>query len=177
MAHLPRCRSETLPVAQLAARKVPKPVVSLLRRVLAIDPAQRPASPRHLLVGVESCRARLARPNERQQWRRAAFRRHGSFERVCFVLIGVPVNSCVAQSKRSPLCDLVLPRHFDPLRDDPRFERIVASFAPESQLQRNLPASFPDSRGLPFDDLRDEMPRNLVAPRDQRPAERVLTCA
>src|SRR5437867_1152606 len=40
---------DDLPVEQLAARKVPAPVIKLLRRLLAVDPAQRPASARELM--------------------------------------------------------------------------------------------------------------------------------
>ncbi|CAN5522406.1 hypothetical protein BH20VER3_BH20VER3_20240 [soil metagenome] len=67
-----RQRDLPLPVAQLAARKIPKSVTALLRRVLAVDPARRPASPRELLAGLESCRARLASPNEARVRRWAA---------------------------------------------------------------------------------------------------------
>src|SRR6266567_53632 len=42
-----------LPVEQLAARKVPAPVIKLLRHLLAVDPAQRPASARDLLEKLE----------------------------------------------------------------------------------------------------------------------------
>src|SRR5437588_4556144 len=38
-----------LPVAQLIARKVPEPLVKLLRSTLAIDPGKRPASARELM--------------------------------------------------------------------------------------------------------------------------------
>ena len=49
-----------LPVEQLVARKVPAPVIKLLRRLLAVDPAQRPASARELMEALESCRRKLA---------------------------------------------------------------------------------------------------------------------
>jgi Predicted integral membrane protein len=49
-----------LPVAQLAARKVPQPVVKLLRSTLAIDPSKRSASARELMQALESCRRKLA---------------------------------------------------------------------------------------------------------------------
>ena len=48
-----------LPIGQLTARGMPRRVIALLRRTLAIDPAQRPASPRELLAELESCRVRL----------------------------------------------------------------------------------------------------------------------
>ena len=49
-----------LPVDRLVARKVPAPVIKLLRRLLAVDPAQRPASARELMEALESCRRKLA---------------------------------------------------------------------------------------------------------------------
>jgi TolB-like protein/Tfp pilus assembly protein PilF len=51
---------DDLPVAQLVARKVPEPVVKLLRSTLAIDPSKRPASARELMEALESCRRKLA---------------------------------------------------------------------------------------------------------------------
>jgi uncharacterized membrane protein YkvA (DUF1232 family)/predicted Ser/Thr protein kinase len=50
-----------LPVAQLIARKVPEPLVKLLRSTLAINPAKRPASARELLDSLESCRRNITR--------------------------------------------------------------------------------------------------------------------
>jgi serine/threonine-protein kinase len=52
---------DDLPVAHLVARKVPEPVVKLLRSTLAVDPSKRPASARELMEALESCRAKLAR--------------------------------------------------------------------------------------------------------------------
>src|SRR5204863_5083967 len=51
---------EDPPVEQLAARKVPGPVIKLLRRLLAVDPAQRPASARGLMEKLEFCRQQLS---------------------------------------------------------------------------------------------------------------------
>src|SRR5438477_4960906 len=51
---------DDLPVEQLAARKVPGPVIKLLRRLLAVDPAQRPASARELMARFEFCRQQLS---------------------------------------------------------------------------------------------------------------------
>src|SRR6266550_4032894 len=48
-----------LPVARLVARKVPEPMVKLLRSTLAIDPGKRPASARELMEALESCRRKL----------------------------------------------------------------------------------------------------------------------
>ena len=50
-----------LPVAQLIARKVPEPLVKLLRSTLAVDPGKRPASARELMESLESCRRNLTR--------------------------------------------------------------------------------------------------------------------
>src|SRR5881392_373201 len=47
------------PVEQLAARKVPALLIKLLHRLLAVDPAQRPASARELMEKLEFCRQRL----------------------------------------------------------------------------------------------------------------------
>jgi TolB-like protein/Flp pilus assembly protein TadD len=68
-------RSQTemaLPVAQLTARKIPKSVIALLRRTLAVDPAQRPASPRQLLAELEACHAHLAGGKSWSVWYWAA---------------------------------------------------------------------------------------------------------
>jgi len=51
---------DDLPVDRLVAREVPAPVIKLLRRLLAVDPAQRPASARELMEALESCRRKLA---------------------------------------------------------------------------------------------------------------------
>src|SRR4029450_2721710 len=52
---------DDLPTAQLAARKVPEPVVRLLRPTLAIEPGKRPALARELMEALESCRRKLSR--------------------------------------------------------------------------------------------------------------------
>ena len=51
---------DDLPVEQLVARKVPEPIIKLLRCTLAIDPARRPASARELMEALESCRRKLS---------------------------------------------------------------------------------------------------------------------
>ncbi len=51
-----------LPVEQLAERKIPPPLIDILRRTLALDPMQRPASAREMLAALESCRSILALP-------------------------------------------------------------------------------------------------------------------
>src|SRR5438034_3225585 len=51
---------DDLPVEQLVARKVPAPLIRLLRRTLAVEPAQRPASARELMEALESCRRKVA---------------------------------------------------------------------------------------------------------------------
>ena len=45
-----------LPFEQLADRNVPAPVIALLRSVLAVNPAKRPATARELLAALEDCR-------------------------------------------------------------------------------------------------------------------------
>jgi serine/threonine protein kinase/Tfp pilus assembly protein PilF len=52
-----------LPVEQLSERKIPEALIEILWRVLALDPAQRPASARELLEALESCRAKLVVPS------------------------------------------------------------------------------------------------------------------
>ena len=54
---------EDLPAEQLVARKVPAPMIKLLRRLLAVDPAERPASARELMEKLELCRQQGV-PNE-----------------------------------------------------------------------------------------------------------------
>ncbi len=60
-----------LPVERLVARKIPTPVIQLLRRILAVDPVKRPASARELMEAVESCRVRLGfiPPPRSKVWR------------------------------------------------------------------------------------------------------------
>jgi serine/threonine protein kinase len=52
---------DDLPIGQLVARKVPGPLVKLLRSTLAVDPGKRPASAQELMEALESCRWKLAR--------------------------------------------------------------------------------------------------------------------
>ena len=47
------------PIAHLVARKIPEPLVNLLRSTLAIDPGNRPASARELMERLDSCRQKL----------------------------------------------------------------------------------------------------------------------
>src|SRR5438309_7026542 len=50
-----------LPIEQLSERKIPASLIGMLRRTLAIDPTQRPASARELMEALESCRTKLVR--------------------------------------------------------------------------------------------------------------------
>ena len=50
---------DDLPVEQLVARKVPAPLIRLLRCTLAVDPSKRPASARELMEALESCRRKV----------------------------------------------------------------------------------------------------------------------
>ena len=56
-----------LPVQQLSARKVPAPVIKLLRQTLAINPVERPQSARALLGALELCRAKMAAAPRRRR--------------------------------------------------------------------------------------------------------------
>jgi len=51
---------DDLPVEQLVARRVPQPVIKLLRSMLAVDPGKRPASARELMEALESCRRKVS---------------------------------------------------------------------------------------------------------------------
>jgi len=78
---------DDLPVAQLAGRNVPEPLVKLLRSTLAIDPGERPASARELMEALESCRRKLTRrvgvPYEEPALRNEAFARALTDARAC----------------------------------------------------------------------------------------------
>ena len=52
---------DDLPVAQLAARKIPESLVRVLCSTLAPHPGERPASARELMEALESCRRKLTR--------------------------------------------------------------------------------------------------------------------
>jgi eukaryotic-like serine/threonine-protein kinase len=66
---------DDLPTEQLVARKIPEPLVKLLRSTLAIDPGKRPASARELMEALESCRQKLTPgvPNQKPALRSEAF--------------------------------------------------------------------------------------------------------
>jgi serine/threonine protein kinase/tetratricopeptide (TPR) repeat protein len=49
---------QALPIDQLAARRVPAPVVALLRSMLAVDPGARPQSARELLDALQRCQGK-----------------------------------------------------------------------------------------------------------------------
>ena len=70
---------DDLPVAQLVVRKVPAPLVQLLRSTLAIDPGKRPASAQELMEALESCRRKLTHrigvPYQKPALRSEAFAR------------------------------------------------------------------------------------------------------
>jgi serine/threonine protein kinase len=56
-----------LPLKQLAAAKVPVPLIGLLRSMLATDPADRPPSAREFLAELQHCRGAIeARPRRRR---------------------------------------------------------------------------------------------------------------
>jgi len=63
----------SMPVERWVARKVPTPLIRLLRRALATDPAERPKSAQAFLAELEFCQAVVqATPRRRQQLRRMA---------------------------------------------------------------------------------------------------------
>jgi serine/threonine protein kinase len=78
---------DDLPVAQLAARKVPESLVKLLRSTLAMDPGERPASARELMEALESCRRQLTRrigvPYQKPALRNEAFARALTDAKAC----------------------------------------------------------------------------------------------
>jgi uncharacterized membrane protein YkvA (DUF1232 family) len=78
---------DDLPIAHLAARKVPEPLVKVLRSTLAIDPGERPASARELMDALESCRRKLTRrigvASQKPALRTEAFTRALSDAKAC----------------------------------------------------------------------------------------------
>jgi serine/threonine protein kinase/tetratricopeptide (TPR) repeat protein len=65
---------QRLPVEQLNAARVPEPVVTLLRSMLATDPANRPQSAKELLVMLRQCRETIeTKPLRRRRLQLAAF--------------------------------------------------------------------------------------------------------
>src|SRR5262249_4685634 len=57
---------QRLPVEQLSSRKVPAPVIDLLRSMLATDPSARPQSARELSTRLRRCREKMATPHRRR---------------------------------------------------------------------------------------------------------------
>ena len=78
---------DDLPIGQLVARKVPRPLVKLLRSTLAVDPGKRPASAQDLMEALESCRWKLARrigvPYQKPALRSEAFARALTGAKAC----------------------------------------------------------------------------------------------
>jgi adenylate cyclase len=56
-----RQKHTDLPIEQLVERKIPASLTDMLRRTLALDPTQRPASARELIEALESCRRKNAK--------------------------------------------------------------------------------------------------------------------
>ena len=67
-----RQRHTDLPIEQLVERKIPASLIDMLRRTLALDPTQRPASARELIEALESCRAKLAHRGGIRSFRKLA---------------------------------------------------------------------------------------------------------
>ena len=78
---------DDLPVAQLIARKVPEPIVQLLRSTLAIDPSKRPASAQELMEALETCHRKLTHrigvPYQKPALRSEAFARALTNAKAC----------------------------------------------------------------------------------------------
>src|SRR5262245_27290464 len=78
---------DDLPIAQLAARKVPEALVKMLRSALAKDPGERPASARELMEALEACRRKLTRhvgvPDQKPALRSDAFARALTDAKAC----------------------------------------------------------------------------------------------
>jgi len=73
LRELRREQLDRLPVEQLTAAKVPAPLVTLLRSMLAADPAKRPQSAKELLARLRQCRKAIeARPRRRKLLQLAA---------------------------------------------------------------------------------------------------------
>ena len=68
-----RQQRSDLPIEQLIERKIPSPLIDILRHTLALDPTQRPASARELSAELESCRTKLglakAVTSRRPRWK------------------------------------------------------------------------------------------------------------
>ncbi|MEO5719835.1 MAG: FlgO family outer membrane protein, partial [Chthoniobacterales bacterium] len=95
-------------------------LVALLRRILSVDAARRPASPRELLAALESCRAQFVSPNQ-SVFRRAS-RRWAALLAVAAILAGAllafrPLRQKASSSPPPPQKSIaVLP--FDNLSKD-----------------------------------------------------------
>ena len=60
-----------LPLGQLRAARVPRPVVDLLRSLLSADPAGRPQTARALAAALADCRRRIVGARPERRWRAA----------------------------------------------------------------------------------------------------------
>ncbi|MGI8957362.1 MAG: protein kinase domain-containing protein [Chthoniobacterales bacterium] len=68
-----KVKDQPLPLEQLAAAKVPVPMIGLLRSMLATNPTKRPQSARELLTALRRCREALeAKPRRRKLLKWAA---------------------------------------------------------------------------------------------------------
>ncbi|MBA3961215.1 MAG: protein kinase [Chthoniobacterales bacterium] len=64
---------QALPFEQLTAARVPRPIMALLRSMIAADPGDRPQSARELLARLQRCQAQLASASRhRKLWPRVA---------------------------------------------------------------------------------------------------------
>ncbi len=67
-----RQKHADLPIEQLVDRKIPASLIDMLRRTLALDPTQRPASARELMEALEFCRVKLAHRGGIRSFRKLA---------------------------------------------------------------------------------------------------------
>ncbi|MEO5720581.1 MAG: protein kinase [Chthoniobacterales bacterium] len=95
-----------LPLEKLNARKIPAPVVQLLRRILAPDPTQRPSSARDFMELLESCRTRLGLIPVREPRARRIARKVAML--VGMILLGAAALFAFRASRSKPAAPLLV---------------------------------------------------------------------
>ena len=88
-----------LPVEQLTDRKIPTPLIDMLRRTLALDPTDRPASARELLAELEVCRAKLASPKVASPG--LPPRKRSAFFTTLAIVVAIPLAFLLLRQKSS----------------------------------------------------------------------------
>ena len=94
-------RQEELPLAQLAAMRMPEGMMDLFRSVLALDPAARPQSARELLDALRRIQERLA----------AGRRSRGHHDG----MLGIARPTCRPELETGPLPDFCSIHHHRPV--------------------------------------------------------------